>query len=144
MIITPFIPPDLLSLNNDSGIDKSEFSIDLFESLSNMGLLRTIKSDDGVVLGLIGAMPRIPGVVEVFLISSKEQRSPKYKIGFAKAIKKVLFDFRSKYRKIQSISYDTKELRKFHRFLGFTEEGLLKKYGMNNEDMIMWGLVCQD
>lgn len=140
--MSAFRVPDLKEMNFREDVVEEITMLDpvLMRGLSELGLLKTMRADNGVPLGIIGAMPRIPGVCEVFLLSTKDQTSAEYKTGFARQIKKEICSFKSKFRKIQSISLDTVLLRRWHRFLGFQEEGILKKYGMKGENMIIWGL----
>lgn len=143
MILSLFRPSDMREMNLREDVVEDLTNLDpaILTALAELRLLKTVRSNDGKILGIIGAVPRIPGVCEVFLLSSKDMAFEQYKTGFAKQVKKEVLAFKSEFRRIQSISLDTPTLRRWHEFLGFEEEGTLKNYGMKGENMIMWGLT---
>jgi hypothetical protein len=107
--------------------------------LASSGLSRTIVNDAGVVLGVLGAVPTMPGVCEVFIVASEDQQ--RFPLVFVRGVREELYTLRSKYRRIQAISKNDKFHSRWLSWLGFEREGLMKKYGLNGEDMLMWGLV---
>lgn len=102
---------------------------------------RTLVSADGkTILGVLGVVPMTPGVCEVFIIASEQQKD--HPLTFARAIRKELFTLKAKFRRIQAVSKPDAFHRRWLSWLGFLEEGLLKKYGLDGEDMLMWGLTA--
>lgn len=135
--IVPFIPKHLARMNVKSDALKAASHPDMIPALERMG--HTVLCEDGTVLAIIGAVPLIPGVCEVFVIASQEQE--KYQIAFVKAVKKSLFPLLEKYRRIQSVSKNDAFHLRWLTWLGFRAEGVMRKYGLNGEDMVMWGMV---
>ena len=99
----------------------------------------TLVLNDGKVLGVIGAVPTIPGVCEVFILASEEQKD--HPIPFGRLIKREVFTLKRQYRRIQAVARNDDFHYRWLSWLGFKAEGVLKAYGMNGEDMVMWGLV---
>ncbi len=99
----------------------------------------TLMLNSGKVLGIIGAVPMIPGVCEVFILASEEQIN--HPIPFGRLIKREVFTLKRQYRRIQAVSKPDNFHYRWLSWLGFKAEGVLKAYGMNGEDMVMWGLV---
>ena len=66
-----------------------------------------------------------------------------YKFPFAcfKICKEKVNEFSSKYKRVQAISFINKKDISFIEHLGFKPEGLLKSYGPNNENVIMFARV---
>jgi hypothetical protein len=110
----------------------------MVEALKRVGHT-IVASDQKTVLGVIGAVPTVPGVCEVFIVATEDQRE--HSIGFAKLIRKQLFTLRKEYRRIQAVSVADEFHYRWLSWLGFKAEGVLKKYGLSGEDMIMWGLT---
>ena len=100
----------------------------------------TILAADGVTpLGVMGVADTIPGVCEVFIIATKTQS--RFPVSMARIVKKELFRLRLKYRRIQATSKGDDFHYRWLSWLGFHPEGVLRKYGLNGEDMIMWGMT---
>ena len=100
---------------------------------------KTILSAEGTVLGIMGAVPILPHVAEVFVIASEDQTS--HPVTFAKSVRKELYTLKAKYRRIQSVSVTDEFHRRWLSWLGFEPEGVMKGYGLDGEDMTIWGLV---
>ena len=101
---------------------------------------RTLMADDGkTVLGVIGAVPCLPGVCEVFVLATKTQSH--FPVSFARVVRRELFTLRSQYRRIQSVSKCDEFHYRWLSWLGFSAEGVLKSYGLEGEDMIMWSMT---
>jgi RimJ/RimL family protein N-acetyltransferase len=101
---------------------------------------KSIIAEDGTVLGIIGLVPTLPGACEVFILASEDQGA--HSIGFARGVLKELLEIKPKYRRIQAVtSIDNLTHQRFIEWLGFVREGVLKKYGLKGNDMVMWGLT---
>lgn len=99
----------------------------------------TLLTDDGKVLAIIGAVPTVPGVCEVFVLASDLQAV--HPQSFARPVKRLVLKLRKEYRRIQAVSLADDFHHRWLSWLGFKAEGVLKKYGMQGEDMIMWGMT---
>lgn len=99
----------------------------------------TLLLADGRPLAVIGAVPLLPGVCEVFVLASKLQTQ--FPLAFARPVKRLIFTLRKEYRRIQAVSKADEFHYRWLSWLGFRAEGILSKYGLNGEDMIMWGLT---
>ena len=101
---------------------------------------KTLVSSDGkTILGILGVVPVLPGVCEVFVIASKDQL--KFPMTFARAVKKEIGQLRLKYRRIQATAKDDAFHNRWLSWLKFEREGVLKSFGLDGEDMVMWGLT---
>jgi hypothetical protein len=112
--------------------------VDGLLNLAEQGMSRAIVEGD-VVLGIIGAVPTVAGVCEVFVVASEDQR--RFPLAFTKAVRQELYQLQNKFRRIQAVSKNDEFHVRWLSWLGFKQEGLMRKYGMNGEDMLMWGLV---
>lgn len=97
----------------------------------------------GIILGVVGWIEFWPGVCEVFVVPSKYIGN--YRIIFAKRIKENLIHLEKvlKYHRIQVTAVDDELHNRWLKWLGFTQEGVLRKYGVKGEDFIMWSR-CKD
>jgi len=109
------------------------------ERLEELGAASILSADGTLVLGVMGAAPTIPGVCEVFVLASEDQQ--RHPITFAKCVRKELYTLKQKYRRIQAVAKDDDFHSRWLSWLGFEREGVMKKFGMNGEDMVMWGLI---
>lgn len=112
---------------------------DVADTLSRLGAKTIFADDKKTILGIIGCAPSVPGVGEVFILASKQQ--VKHPIAFARCIHRELSHLCSEYRRIQAVTNGDATHRRFVKWLGFSEEGVLRKYGLRGEDMTMWSLV---
>lgn len=143
MSLIPYIPRHLEVLHAAPDVravaDRPDVGYILCQ-LADTGLVSTVVSADGkLILGIMGAVPTVPGVCEVFVIASVDQK--KYPLTFTKAVRKELCTLRGKYRRIQAIAKDDEFHARWLSWLGFQREGVLRKFGLSGEDMVMWGLV---
>lgn len=106
-------------------------------ALSQMGTC-FIMMFDGRVLGAVGWFEFWPGVCELFVLPSIYL--PKAGIVFAKAMKKHLHSFEKikRFRRIQVTAVKDMVHIRWLTWLGFVTEGVLKNYGPNGEDFMMW------
>lgn len=109
------------------------------ERLEDLGAASILSNDGKTVLAVMGAVPALPGVCEVFVLASEDQK--RHPITFAKAVRKELYILKTKYRRIQAVAKDDAFHARWLGWLGFEREGVLKKFGTHGEDMVMWGLV---
>lgn len=65
----------------------------------------------------------------------------KFPLACFKICKNKADEFSSKYKRVQVTSFMNKKHIKFIERLGFNQEGLLKSYGPNNEDVIMFSRI---
>lgn len=95
----------------------------------------------GIVLGVVGFIEITPKVFEVFLFPSiyvYENR-----IAFARLMKYykeeaiVHYDW----HRLQIITPDDELHKRWASFLGFEQEGVLRKYDYKGENHIMWSIV---
>jgi len=101
---------------------------------------KTLVSADGkTILGILGVVPVLPSVCEVFVIATKDQLAHPHT--FARAVKKELCTLATKYRRIQATAKDDAFHSRWLSWLGFEREGVLKQFGLDGEDMVMWGLT---
>jgi len=108
--------------------------------LERTGNGKTIASANGrIMLGVMGLVPLIEGVCEVFVVASKDQKQ--HPATFARTVKKELLELRPKFRRIQAIAKNDAFHDRWLFWLGFEKEGILKKYDFDGSDMAMWGLT---
>jgi hypothetical protein len=100
---------------------------------------KTIISPSSLVLGVMGAVPMLPHVAEVFILASEDQKD--HPIIFARAVRKELYTLKAKYRRIQAVSSCDEFHARWLNWLGFEREGTLRSYGLHGDDMTIWGLV---
>lgn len=91
---------------------------------------------DGQILCCFGYITLIPGVAEVWLFPSVYVRSHSIAFvrevnGFIESTAKVL-----NWHRVQTLTQDLPEHRKWMKILGFAEEGVMKKYH-EKKDYIM-------
>lgn len=141
-MLVPFRREHILGLNvKESEADmlgRDDMAAAL-EWLERTGNGATLFSKDGKTLGILGAVPTVPGVCEVFVIPSKEQA--RYPKAFASAVRDRLYSLRPKFRRIQAVAKVDEFHSRWLSWLGFKQEGILKRYGINGEDMSMWSLT---
>lgn len=109
------------------------------ERLEGLNAASILSADGKTVLAVMGAVPTLPGVCEVFVLASEDQM--RYPITFAKCVRKELCTLKGKYRRIQAVAKDDDFHARWLGWLGFEREGVMKKFGTHGEDMVMWGLV---
>lgn len=109
------------------------------ETLESIGAKTIFSADGKTVLGVVGAHKLLPHVAEVFVLATEDQKD--YPVTFAKCVRKELYTLKAKYRRIQATSICDSFHERWLTWLGFEREGVMKSYGLNGEDMTIWGLV---
>ena len=110
------------------------------EWLERSGNGKTLLTPDGkTILGVLGVVPMTPGVCEVFVIPSKEQEH--FAKLFASEVRKELKALRPNFRRIQAVARPEQFYSRWLSWLGFSPEGVLRKYGIDGKDMLMWSIV---
>lgn len=142
-VLMPFNRTHMLGLNvkadSAATMDRPDMAPAL-EWLENTGNGATLFSEDRkTVLGVLGAVPTLPGICEVFVIPSKEQAAHPH--AFARAVRAQLYTLKPKFRRIQAVAKIDSFHARWLSWLGFVCEGTLRKYGTNGEDMNMWSLT---
>lgn len=136
--LVPFTPEHLarMDIKDDAkAIASHEGMVPALEKFGS-----TLLTDDGKdVLAIIGAVPTVPGVCEVFVVASNLQALHPH--SFARPVKRLVLKLRKEYRRIQAVSLPDDFHARWLSWLGFVAEGVLHKYGMKGEDMVMWGLT---
>lgn len=136
--LVPFIPEHFARMDVKADAREAAKHPAMIPALERVG--HTVLANDGyTVLGVIGAVPTVPGVCEVFILATETQA--RFPVSFARVIRKELFTLKDKYRRIQSVSKCDEFHYRWLSWLGFSAEGVLKRYGLNGEDMIMWGMA---
>lgn len=107
--------------------------------LAEQGLAQAVIHDDGTVLGIISAAPVLPGVCEVFILATHDQK--KHPIAFASAVKKKLLDLHTKFRRIQATAKNDEFHKRWLLWLGFEFEGVLVKFCLDGRDASMWSIT---
>lgn len=135
--VESFNPSHIDKLNAVEG-DKEviEFA-DFYRAEGIIEAIAIIDENDDVVV-VCGGAELWRGVCEVWLL--KSDLFYKYSRQCAKIIKKHLDEGfnRCDYHRVQaSCSKDSKEQSRWLEWLGFENEGVLRKYGLNGEDYIM-------
>ena len=139
MALTLFSREHLARLNARADAKAIASSPGLGERLEDLGAKSILTADGKTVLGVMGAVPMLPNVCEVFILASEEQMA--HPITFAKCVRKELYTLKAKYRRIQAVSSCDDFHSRWLGWLGFEREGVLRAYGTNGEDMTIWGLV---
>lgn len=142
-VLTPFNRTHMQHLNvkpDSAGTMERADMAPALEWLEQTGNGVTLFTQDrSVVLGVLGAVPTLPGVCEVFVIPSKEQA--KHPHAFARAVRAQLCTLKPKFRRIQAVAKIDAFHARWLSWLGFSCEGVLRKYGTHGEDMAMWSLT---
>jgi len=136
-VLAPFIPEHLSLMRMQESAKGVGCRPDAAKNLMSLGAKTLFYG--GVPLAVIGYVPTIPGVCEVFVLATEDQK--KNPLVFARAVKKELMKLKMEYRRIQAIATNDKFHARWLSWLGFKREGWLKKYGLHGEDMVMWGLT---
>ena len=138
MIIIDYEPDharDILAGEMNKGAPKhiGQFR-DFAENLNRPGTSFTA-IDNGYLIACAGIIPLWSGVGEAWFLAS--ERVHEYTRPIIKAVKK---DFNriieeQKFVRVQAaVRVDWKQAQRFSRFLGFEEEGLMKKFGPDGSD----------
>jgi hypothetical protein len=95
-------------------------SADVIEGLGMCGLAHTITVDHAgkiLVLGIVGAVPRGPGLGEVFVIAAEERRE--HCVAFVRAVRRILDRARTRFAIIEAVAAEGVPDRWF-KWLGFS------------------------
>lgn len=138
MALVTFVADHLKAMRVKANAKSIAESDGISDRLVSIGA-KTILATDGTVLGVMGAVTLLPNVCEVFILASEDQTA--HAITFAKCVRKELYTLRAKYRRIQATAICDDFHKRWLSWLGFECEGILKSYGLNGEDMAIWGLV---
>jgi hypothetical protein len=95
-----------------------------------------------VVLGVLGYYPIWEGTYKVWMLPSKHLST--YGLVYAKVIKRNLNHFMlitRGWHRLQTESLSNSETDRLHQWLGFTEEGVLRRYSPLGKDYKMWAIV---
>jgi hypothetical protein len=136
--LIPFVPAHLAKMKVKADAHEVADTPGVSETLVRLGA-KSLVAGDGTVLGVIGVAPTLPGVCEVFILASEDQT--RFPISFARCVHKEVSKLCSKYRRIQAVTANDSFHRRWITWLGFSEEGILRKYGLQGQDMVMWSLV---
>lgn len=138
-IVAPFTPGHLLKLSPKKG--DAETIAEMAGTATKLLTIgaKTMLTPKGTVLGIMGAVPSIPGVCEVFIIASEGQKN--FPISFARCVQKELCRLRLKYRRIEARTANDEFHKRWISWLGFEYEGIMRRYGLHGEDMILWSLI---
>ena len=139
MALLPFTREHLALMRVKADVIEVAVSPNIGETLENLGAKTIFSADGKIVLGVVGAHRLLPNVAEVFVLASEDQKD--HAITFAKCVRKELYTLKAKYRRIQATSICDDFHKRWLEWLGFECEGVLKAYGLNGEDMAIWGLV---
>lgn len=139
MALTLFCHEHLLAMRAKASAREVATSPGMGKKLEDLGAKSILTSDGKTVLGVMGAVPLLPHVCEVFILASEDQTL--HPITFAKAVRKELYTLKGKYRRIQATSQNDDFHSRWLNWLGFNREGVLRCYGLHGEDMVMWGLI---
>lgn len=95
----------------------------------------------GVVLGIVGYIPIAPGICEVWLIPSRYVN--KYSLAFARLLRYYRDEVMPKFlwHRLQLVAPDDELHRRWAEFLGFEREGILRQWGYDKTDHVMWSIV---
>ena len=139
MALVTFVAEHLKAMRVKAGVEAVTNSDGIADRLIAVGAKTILASDGRTVLGVMGAVNLLPNVAEVFIVASEDQKD--HAITFAKCVRKELYTLKPKYRRIQATSICDDFHKRWLSWLGFECEGVLKAYGLNGEDMAIWGLV---
>lgn len=95
---------------------------------------------DGRVLAIIGFMVLWQGVCEVYILPSKY--ISEYPHAFARCLKRVLTSGAfNNFHRVQLRALKDDLHGRFNSFLGFRQEGILRKYDSEGNDFVMWSII---
>ena len=140
MSLIPFAKKHLASMNPKRG-EAEEIACmpGIADRLANMGAKTVLSASGDIVLGVMGATSILPGVCEVFVLATEDQK--RHPLTFAKSVRKELYTLKEKYRRIQAVALNDDFHTRWLSWLGFEREGTLRKFGLHGEDMAMWSLI---
>jgi len=136
--LIPFAPEHLECMTVKADAREKIKVAGFADALKSLGS-KTLVTGDGVVLGVLGFTPTLPGVCEVFILASEDQKH--HPVAFAKTVWDEMRALKARYRRVQAVTTDDKFHERWITWLGFEREGTLKKYGLDGEDMVMWGMT---
>lgn len=121
-------------LKNNPALEQRLLAIQNYHSAMTLTL-------DGVILGVIGFIPISPGVIEVWLVPSKHIF--KYSIAFARLMRyyRENIVIACQWHRMQLVAPNDDLHNKWASFLGFEKEGILKQWGHDKTDHVMWAIV---
>jgi len=136
-VLAPFIPEHLALMRIKDNAKEVAGNPEIGVKLMHLGAKTLFYR--GTPLAVMGYVPLISGVCEVFVLATEDQRD--HPLVFARTVKKELMALKIEYRRIQAIAANDKFHARWLSWIGFKREGWLKKYGLHGEDMVMWGMT---
>lgn len=109
--------------------------------LKETGLAFTGITDEGIV-GCSGVVYRNPKVVEAWAVLSI--LFPKYSFQATKAILKFLKEHQELHRVQIAVNLEFQQGHRWAQMLGFTPEGIMKKYDEFGNDHMLYAKVSED
>lgn len=125
-------------------IDK--FNSDMIKEITDVAELSTavtlMEADTGVVVAVGGVLPMWRGVGDIWMVGSDLiDKYPKSLFRLARSIINEATKGLSLHRVQCSVDVDQESHKRFVEHLGFSPEGLMRKYGANGEDHIRYAKV---
>jgi len=131
-------------------IDIREREYEYFKITPNfaqkLGMLEKLHSAmtllyDEIVLGVVGYVPIVPGTYEVWLIPSSHIST--HSLAFAKLLRyykeEIMPSF--EWHRLQMVAPNDELHERWASFLGFQKEGILRQWGHDKMDYVMWSAV---
>jgi hypothetical protein len=137
MIAVAYKPGHLDFMRIKEGTFESREAIE--ESLRELEFEALTLVSNNFIVGVLGITPKRKGVAEVWSILSEDIKL--FPISSARAIKKILKQYEDKYNLIRvemSVREDLLSACRFAKFLGFKQEGLMHRFGLNGENFYLF------
>lgn len=114
---------------------------DYFEKLDIMSQKNayTIYKDNEII-AITGWVPTIMNFCQIWFFAA-ENLDEKFNKEVYLVFKLILEKVKQKWERIETTCIENKRNKKFLKKLGFKQECLMKKYGMNGEDMYLYSIV---
>ncbi len=131
---------DLLEFREEEAVLVDQFGLDKAKAMLSIGVSNTL-IHDGKVLAIVGAYTLWPGVLEVWVVPSRYVTQ--YSLTYLKSIKKYVKTLQDGFQphRMQTQSLNNELHDRWMGFLGFTKEGIMRKFGTDKQDYALWSIV---
>ena len=136
--ITPELFNEFISLWQFSAYDNNP---EIFQGYLSKSLFSYIFLEESKPIGAFGLVPFWAGVGEAWLMSTPQlEEKPLFMVKYFRRLTEELHT-NGKLHRVQIMVNDTPALNRWAEVLGFTKEGVLRKYGLNGENQVMYSKI---
>jgi hypothetical protein len=143
--VTPYTPKHLADIefrgHEQVNMKRDKLGVILDETIG----VSLIDADTKSVIAILGYLAVAPGLIEVFVVPSKNVS--KYCFGFVRAVKRYLASLETvipEYRRMETRSLADPPTDRWMQALGFVCEGTHRKYAPDGSDYRTWARIVND